>query len=154
MRGVEHQRLAGLHFVTEELRVARVPALGHPRHARGRLAFFLVEVDVEVIGLQDLELEILVLDLVPAEVLRLSAGGDGQQDCNRGKKLPHNSSLEENSHQPEPHLAKVGPTMARCFSARSGPIDGKKVTRLSPRKYAVREFPGVVRGSTRARRRG
>ena len=60
-----------LHLVFEHLRKARIPALGHAADARGTLALFVVEIDVEVIGLEHLEFEVLVLDFVSAEVLRL-----------------------------------------------------------------------------------
>src|SRR4029453_19153033 len=47
---------------------ARVPALSEARRHPRRVLFFRVVIDVEVIGLQDLEVELLVLNLVATEV--------------------------------------------------------------------------------------
>jgi hypothetical protein len=67
---VEDQWLAAAQRVIEQLGQARVPALGHARRQRHAGFFLRVVVDVEVLGLQDLEVEGLVLHLVLAEVLR------------------------------------------------------------------------------------
>ncbi len=63
---VEHEGLAALELVVEHARQPRVPSLGHhPGHLDGLLVLE-IEVDVEMAGLHDLEVELLVLDLVPA----------------------------------------------------------------------------------------
>ena len=75
LAAVEHQRLAPIEAVIEQRRQPRVPALGEPgRHARGA-RFLRVVIDVEVFGGQNLEIEVLVLDLVAAEVLRSGRRG-------------------------------------------------------------------------------
>src|SRR5258705_8835870 len=71
MARVEDDGLAVRERVVEQLRVARVPALGHARGLPGDLFLFGVVVDVEVLGLQRPELEPPVLHLVAPEVLRV-----------------------------------------------------------------------------------
>ena len=83
VRGVEDERLARAHLVLEDAREARVPALGHAADARGVLALFFVEIDVEVLGLEHLELEFLVLDLVAPEILRLGGRCGRQEQAGR-----------------------------------------------------------------------
>ena len=73
MRRVEDDRLPLAELVVQDPRQARVAPLRHPGGIQRRLAFFLVEVDVEVFGLDDLEVEGAVLDAVLSEVL----GGQG-----------------------------------------------------------------------------
>ncbi len=80
MAGVEHERLAAAEVMIERARQPGVPALGHARHVIGEHALFFVVVDVEMVGLERLELEGVVLDLVPSEVLRL-----GGTDARRQK---------------------------------------------------------------------
>ena len=76
---VEHDRLAMRELVIEQLREARVPALGHPRRLPRDLFLFRVVIDVEVLGVKRAELEAAVLNLVPAEVLRPRRGWQKQQ---------------------------------------------------------------------------
>ena len=73
--GVEDQRLAAAQLVVQQLREPRVPALGHPRGHPRRGFLLRVEVDVEMFGLQDLEVELPVLHLVPAEIARPGRAG-------------------------------------------------------------------------------
>ena len=71
---VEDERLSPAEVMAEDRADARVPPLGHPRrHARRGLLFGVV-IDVEVIGLEDLEREVAVLHLVLAEVPDLGLG--------------------------------------------------------------------------------
>jgi hypothetical protein len=56
--------------VAEELAEAAVPALRHAGDLLDVLPLLRVVVDVEVLGLEHLEVEVPVLDLVLAEVLR------------------------------------------------------------------------------------
>ena len=65
---VENQRLPAAQLVIQQTRQTRVPTLGEPgRHARG-IFFLRIEIDVEVLGLQHLEVELLVLNFVATEV--------------------------------------------------------------------------------------
>ena len=72
-----------LQLMIEQLGQARVPALGHARRHPGRVFLFRVVVDVEVVGLQDLEVEVLVLNLVPAEVAALCRDPAGQRQSSK-----------------------------------------------------------------------
>jgi hypothetical protein len=64
---------ADVRLVCEDPREARVPALRHPcRVARGGFLFSVV-VNVEMVGLEEAELEAVVMHLVPPEVLRVRA---------------------------------------------------------------------------------
>ena len=67
---VEDDRLA-VERVVERPREARVPALRLPSDVVHDVRFTVVVVDVEVLGLEDLEIEVLPLDLVAPEVLRV-----------------------------------------------------------------------------------
>ena len=81
MRGVEHERLPPAQLVAEHAAEPRVPAFGHPRGDVDPFARARVEVDVEVLGLQDLKIELLVLDLVASEVLRRDWRGQKENDA-------------------------------------------------------------------------
>ena len=87
--GVEDDRLALVELVLQDGREAVVPALGHPRHVARGLVHALVVVDVEVLGLEDPEVEVVVADLVAAEVLGLGGGRQG------GEQSDHQEGLEE-----------------------------------------------------------
>jgi hypothetical protein len=68
---IENQRLPAAQPVLEEGRQTRIPPLREPRgHPRGFL-FFRIEIDVEMLGVQHLEIEFVVLNLVAAEVTAL-----------------------------------------------------------------------------------
>ncbi len=54
---------------------ARVPPLGHLTDASRVLALLVVEVHVEVLGLEHFKLEVLVLHFVATEILRLGGRG-------------------------------------------------------------------------------
>ncbi len=78
---IEDERLPGAQLMIQQLGQSRVPAL---RHAGGQLRgllFLRVIVDIEVIGLQHLEVELLVLNLIAAEVAPLREG-----DCRHGEE--------------------------------------------------------------------
>jgi hypothetical protein len=68
---VEDERLRRLELVLEHAREALVPALRHARRLLHGLFFGGIEVDVEVRSLEDAEAEVVVLDFVASEVLRL-----------------------------------------------------------------------------------
>jgi hypothetical protein len=82
VRRIQHERLARGEPVLENPRQPRVPTLGHPRRLAGSLTFFRIEIDVEVFGLQYLEVKGLVLDLVPPELLRCRVGRGQGADAN------------------------------------------------------------------------
>ena len=92
MAGVEDQRLPAAQVVMEQTRQPQVPALGHARRLLGGRALLGIEVDVEVLGLQHLELEGLVLDLVAPEVLR--RGGTDARRQNRDREQQAGSGME------------------------------------------------------------
>ncbi len=77
--GVEDQCLAVREIVVEQPRQPRVPPLGHEGGVLDRQLLLGVVVDVEVLGLEHFELEVLVLHLVPAEVLRVRRIGHRRQ---------------------------------------------------------------------------
>ena len=81
---VQNERLAAAELVPQQLREPRVPALGHPGRVPDGFGLLRVVIDVEVLGLQHFEVELLVQDLVAAEILRLRGGGDAEQHhaCN------------------------------------------------------------------------
>ena len=70
LAAVEHQRLPRVELVIEQRREARVPALGELRRDARRALFARVVIDVEVFGGENAEIEVDVLDLVAAEILR------------------------------------------------------------------------------------
>ena len=70
LRGVQDDRLAALKLVVQDAGEARVPPLRHACCVERRRALGRIVIDLEVIGLDDLEVEGPVLDLVLPEVLR------------------------------------------------------------------------------------
>jgi hypothetical protein len=90
--GVEDQRLTAGELVVQDARVPGVPPLGHPPCNVGRGTLSRIEVDVEVLGAEDMPIEVLVLDLVAPEVL----GG-----CRRGSHGKRERADEERSHRSE-----------------------------------------------------
>ncbi len=79
---IEDERLTRGQLVVEQLRKARVPALGHPRGHLRRGLFLRVVIDVEVVGLQYFEIEFPVLNLIAAEVAALGMGNRRQPQQN------------------------------------------------------------------------
>ena len=89
----------------EELRETRIPPLGHARRHLRRLLFFRVVVDVEVVGLQYLELELPVLDLVLTKVAPLGKGSRRQpqqraQGCHNEGAGNFHDDLAKATHVP------------------------------------------------------
>ena len=76
---VQDQRLASLELMVEHPGKPGVPALGHQARLLDRFPVLEIEVDVEMPGLHDLEVELLVLDLVPAVVLGRERRGQGRR---------------------------------------------------------------------------
>ena len=85
---IENQRLTRRERVPKETGEARIPAFRHSRGVpRGRF-FLRVVINVEVFGLEQPEVETVVMNLVATEVLRLRAARRTKQrhhtdDCRR-----------------------------------------------------------------------
>ena len=75
-----------LELVVQDRREPGVGALRHPGGVERGLPLHGVEVDVEVLGLDDLEVERLVLDLVLAEVLGRQRAPGRQSSEQRGRR--------------------------------------------------------------------
>ena len=69
VRRVQHQRLASAKLMLEDPLEAGEPPFGKPGRNVDALTLARIEVDVEMLGLEDLEIQVLVLDLVLSEVL-------------------------------------------------------------------------------------
>src|SRR5262245_12295277 len=67
----------------EERRESRVPALEHPRRVLHRRLLGGIVMDVEVRRAQHLEVELLVLDFVASEVLRVRSRCGGEESACR-----------------------------------------------------------------------
>jgi hypothetical protein len=70
VRAIENQRLPPSQIVLKEALEPYSPSLGHTGGDLNAGPFLGIEVDVEVLSLQDLEIEVSILNLVPPEVLR------------------------------------------------------------------------------------
>src|SRR3989442_6896782 len=87
MASIQDQRLAAGKLVTEEPGETGIPPFGQAGCLRRSLPLDRIEVDVEVFGLEDFEVEIFETDLVAAEVLRVAAAA---QPCPpRPRPSPH-----------------------------------------------------------------
>ena len=69
--GVDDQRLPAAQLVAQNRRQARVPPFRHAPSLGRQLRFLIVEVDIEMLGLENLEVERLILNGVAAEILRV-----------------------------------------------------------------------------------
>jgi hypothetical protein len=81
---VENDRLPLAELVVQNLRQLCVAAFSHAGGIHGRDALALIVVHVEMLGLDDLEIERAVLDLVPAEVLGVDQSGRQQEEKQGG----------------------------------------------------------------------
>ena len=82
MAGVEDHGLPAVQLMAEHAsRAARTSARPCGHGLRGRVSSRVV-IDVEVSGLEDLKVELLVLDFILSEVLRARRGGD-EEDVTR-----------------------------------------------------------------------
>ena len=89
MARIQHDHLPLRERVVEQLRITSVPTLGHPRGLASDPFFFRVVVDVEVLGAKRPEFEARVLNLVPAEILRVSRGtGRAARSSWRDTRIP------------------------------------------------------------------
>ena len=76
---VKNQRLTTAQLVAQHSGYSRVPPFGHAGRLSGSVGFLIIEIDVEVLGLQNLEVEGLVLDSVTAEGLCWCCGREHTQ---------------------------------------------------------------------------
>jgi hypothetical protein len=86
MRSVQYEWLASAQLVLQQPLETHPPALGHTCRDVDARPLTLVEVNVEVIGLQDLKIEGTIVNLVLTEVLRGSgcarpADSEQRQNC-------------------------------------------------------------------------
>ena len=94
---VESDRLAR-ERVVERARKARVPALGLASDVVHHVRFTVVVINVEVLGLEDLEVEVLPLHLVAAEVLCVQGCGSEEKKEESDCEFAHRKYLSvENS---------------------------------------------------------
>jgi hypothetical protein len=84
--GVQNDRLPFPELVVQHLGQAGVAAFRHAGGVHGRDPLALVVVDVEVLGLDDLEIELAVLDPVAPEILGVEESRREQQEeeCREG----------------------------------------------------------------------
>ena len=80
--GIENDRLLFLELVNEDLGMPIIPSLKHPGRILHRSLRFRIVVDLEVFGLQNLKVEIVVLHLISTEVL--GVGRHYDQECPDG----------------------------------------------------------------------
>jgi hypothetical protein len=66
---MEDERLAAPQLVIEDSRKARIPAFCHSSSNLGCLLVFRVKINIKVLSLHHPELETLILNLVPSEIL-------------------------------------------------------------------------------------
>jgi hypothetical protein len=69
MRGVQDEWLASAELMAKQALETGQPSLGHTRSDVDPFTLVWVEVNVEMFGLEDLKIQLLVLNLVAAEVL-------------------------------------------------------------------------------------
>ena len=148
--GVEDDRLLLVEAVEKDLRMAVVPALGHPgRVAHGPL-FLRVEVEDEVLRLQRPEVKLVVLDLILPEVLRLSGRRADEREAGEGES----KDREEGSRRS--HGERDGCDKAIAQAVSSGEADkrirtGRYYTGARVRGALRRACRGGI-GKSRARR--
>ena len=85
LRRVENDRLPALELMMQNARQPGVGALGHARGIQGADTLVGIVVDVEVLGLNRLETEVAVLNLVLTEVL----SGQGRGGCSNQERRKH-----------------------------------------------------------------
>ena len=84
--GVQNQRLTAAQLMPQEARQTRVPALGQPRGHSSPFLFLWIEIDVEVLGLQQLEVELSILNFVASEVASLRKRGRWRREHESDEK--------------------------------------------------------------------
>ena len=86
---VKNDGLGLFELMLKQARETFVPALSHTRRVLDRFPLFRIKMDVEMRGLEDLEVERFVLDLVSSEVLsghRSREGSDGHGQKQRAEE--------------------------------------------------------------------
>ena len=96
---VQDQGLASGQVVVEQAGESRVPALRHERGVLYGDLFLRVEVDIEVLGLEHLEIQALILHLVLTEVLRLGPLHGHQRSGAHERRTGQERQLSGQSHQ-------------------------------------------------------
>src|SRR6185295_4727332 len=81
MRRVEDERLPPGQLVAEGTAKPCPPAFGHARRDVDAFTRGRVVIDIEMLGLQDLKIERLVLNLVTSEVLRRDRRGQKHEEA-------------------------------------------------------------------------
>src|SRR5882672_5421299 len=151
MARVEDDGLAVRERVVEQLRVARVPALGHARGLPGDLFLFGVVVDVEVFGLQRPELEPSVLHLVAPEVLRVRR----PRNQEKGRRRETHEYCRAPEHGAPLSWSFGGGyfiTGSRSYRSRKGPYFRRAIRALD-QDAAMRRVPDTHLGDRIPRRR-
>ena len=94
--GIHDKGFGVLELMLEEPGIPFVPPLRHPGHILDGHPLFGVVVDIEVGGLQHLEVKPIVLDLVATEVLGFERSSPGQQktESSKGSEKPHPAGNE------------------------------------------------------------
>ena len=80
--------------VIEQSRISGVPTLRHAADIVDHVRFEVVVIDVEVLGFDDLEIEMLPLDFVASEVLSIRSGCQEEEGQDDNDGLAHRSHLE------------------------------------------------------------
>ena len=95
MAGIHEKRLPPPQLVVEQLRQPGVPAFRHAPRLHDCLAFLFVVVDIEMLGLQYLEVEVVVADHVLPESLLAEPGAARRQEryCSEGNPRSYLSSM-------------------------------------------------------------
>ncbi|PYQ43668.1 MAG: hypothetical protein DMF77_09175 [Acidobacteria bacterium] len=112
--GVQDDGLALLHLVAEQGAEPGVPTLGHASDLLRRQLLLGVVIDVEMIGLEDLELQPVPLDRVAPEVLGVGGWGEGEgEDRDEGE-----NEARAGSHSPP------GDSASRSKAHATAPFSG------------------------------
>ena len=103
LAAVQDQRLPVPERMSEHPREARVPSLGQSRGEARRSFFARVVIDSEVLGVEHLEVEGDVLDLVPAELLRAGVAPPWP----RQKSQKRHGGRQRKAHELEPYCREA-----------------------------------------------
>ena len=103
MRRVQNQRLPAGQCVIQSTLETGVPSLGHSRGDLDPFTLARIKIDVEMLGLQNLKIEFLVLDLVATEVLRRGGRGrPGEHEDGQGEGKGRTAGGGDIAHGPGP----------------------------------------------------
>ena len=101
VRRVQHQRLASAKLVLEYALETREPPFREPRGDVDPFALARIEIDVEMLGLEDLEVELFVLDFVLSKVLGRNRRVDAD-DEHKGRGSDRGSAGDNDAHDTIP----------------------------------------------------